>query len=279
MSNSFADTTTTNMELTPCRVTLGGVDLGGTLDNVTLSIQTEKSNILADQSGSSVRDKVVSGQSLTVTTSLAETNLKENWKVVFPHMKLISSGSKATYLDLQIGDHDLARAQELILHPLSRPDADLTQDHQFYKAVATAQSELVFSPTEQSKLNVVWEILPDDSVVPPRYWFHGDPAVGLVAAIAGTAVADGGNTGDGTVSGETAFSGVTVTETITMTCVTPITNGGVFDVNGSITGPQGLATVGVAFVSPYVSFTLNDGATDFALGDSFTIAMTAANYA
>ena len=74
---SYATVTTSNMELTPMRVTYNGVDLGGTLANVVISAKYAKSNILADQSGSTVRDRRVSGVEITVTTELSEIKNKD----------------------------------------------------------------------------------------------------------------------------------------------------------------------------------------------------------
>lgn len=94
---SFAELDTKNMELTPVRVKWkppGGstyVDLGGTLDNVVISIAYKKSEIKADQSGTSVRDRRVSGIDIKVTTSLAEIKNKEIIKVLFPHATMVEN--------------------------------------------------------------------------------------------------------------------------------------------------------------------------------------------
>jgi hypothetical protein len=110
-------------------------------------------------------------------------------------------------------------------------------------------------------------------------FFHGDPAIGLIAASAAAAVAGGGNVGNGTVTGITAYNGFTKTETITLTAVgVPAANQANFSVSGSLSGALGIATLGVGFNSNPISLTINDGATDFVIGDSFTIATTAANY-
>lgn len=278
MSVSYATVTTQNMELSPMRVNFDGVDLGGTLDNVTVNVEFGKAEIKADQSGDTVRDRRVSGLNISVTTALAENRVKDNWKVVFPHAKLVDGGiaGKSMYFQAAIGDSDLANAKILILHPLSLADVDLSGDFKFFKACADAKSEIVYSPTEQTKINVVWNILPDDSVQPERFFIHGDPSIGLVAASAAAPVFVG--TGNGTMTGVTVFSGVTETETITAVLIHAVANGGIFQVSGSLSGPLGNATVGVGFVSPVIAFTINDGATDFVLGDQFTVATTAANY-
>lgn len=283
MSNSVANVLTANMELTPCRVTFKGVDLGGTLENVIVRPTFSKAEIKADQSGETVRDRRVSGLNIQVETKLTEVQLKDIWKVVFPHAKLVTSGgNKQMYFQAAVGDSDLANAGILLLHPLSKVDADLSGDFKFFRACAAAESEYILSPTDQATLKIIWNILPDDSVSPERFFIHGDPAIGLVAASAGAAVPGGGNTGNGTVTGIAAYTGYTRTETITLTCLHAVANGGVFSVSGSLSGPLGIATVGVGFVAPadeqVISFTINDGATDFVVGDSFTIATVAGNY-
>jgi len=278
MPTSFANVQTQKMELTPMRVTYKGVDLGGTLEGVTVNIEYQKSDILADQSGSTVRDRRVSGLNITVETSLAHIQDKEIWKKVFPHAYLVTDGlgNKQMYFTSRMGDSDLANAGELILHPLSKDDADKSGDFKFFKAAPDAKSSIVYSPTEQAKLKIIWNIMPDDSVQPERFMLHGDPAIGLINASFAAPTFVG--TGDGTISGISVVNGVTKTETITAVCIATAPNGGIFQVTGSLSGPLGNATVGVGFSSPVISFLINDGSTDFALNDTFTINTTASNY-
>jgi hypothetical protein len=89
---------------------------------------------------------------------------------------------------------------------------------------------------------------------------------------AGAAVPDGGNAGDGTVTGIDTYP-ATVTETITLTCTAGGPTG-TFSVSGSVTGALADATVGTPYTSAVIDFTINDGAADFIIGDTFTIATT-----
>lgn len=278
---SFATVTTSNMELTPMRVSYGTagseVDLGGTLANVVISAKYTKSNIMADQSGSTVRDRRVSGMEVSVTTELSEIQSKDIWKVVFPHATKIGTGVgslAAIRFDDNIGDGDLTNAKQLVLHPLSKANADKSTDYTFFKAVASAESSITYGPNEQARLKIVWNILPDESAVPNKFFRYGDPAIVQTPAAAGTPVKTG--TGNGTMTGVTVFNAFTKTETITATCVTTAVNGGTFYVVGSVSGPLGLATVGTPFVSSVISFTITDGATDWALNDQWTVTTTAA---
>lgn len=280
MPQSFANVTTTKLDLGPVRVTYNGVDLGGTLDNATVNVKYDLGELKADQTGTTILDHRITGLMVTVETALAEVTNRDNWKVAFPYMDLVTSGpNKAGLFKNKNGLSMYDVAQTLILHPLNRADADLSQDYKFYKAAANSDSQIVYGPNEQIKLKVVWNIYPDQGQSGQPQLFVGDPAVGLVAASAAAPVAGGGNTGNGTVTGVSVFSGYTQTETITLLAVgVPAANQANFSVTGSISGPLGIATLGVAFVSNQIAFTINDGATDFVIGDSFTIATTAANY-
>lgn len=276
---SVAAVNPNDMELTPMRVNFNGVDLGGTLSNVVISPKVTKAPIKADQLGTTILDQRVSGHEITVVTEIAEIKNKDRLKVAMPWVNKVTSGlNKMLYADSQVGRSDLSDAGILILHPLSLADADLSGDWKFFKACAMGDPEPSYGPEGQVKYKVTWRIFPDFTTSPPRFFIHGDPSIGLVAASAGAPAAGGGNVGNGTVTGVSVFSGVTKTETITLTCIHAAANAGIFEVSGSLSGPLGNATVGVGFSSAVIAFTINDGATDFAAGDTFTIATTAANY-
>jgi len=76
-------------------------------------------------------------------------------------------------------------------------------------------------------------------------------------------------TGDGTIDGLLGGS-ASVAETITIT----FTDATHFDVAGSVTGAIASGTVGVAFVSTKINFTITAGGTAFIAGDVFTVATT-----
>ena len=61
-----------------------------------------------------------------------------------------------------------------------------------------------------------------------------------------------------------------VNETFTLTCTAAAVDGGTFSVVGSVSGALADATVGVAYTSAYVNFTITSGTTDWAVGDTIT---------
>ena len=177
MGLSYSTVSTSNMELSPCKVTFDSVDLGGTLGNVVIGAKYMKAPIKADQLGETVLDRRVSGLEITVTTEVAEIVNKDNWKVVFPHADLIGAGPKALQFNSMVGDSDSANAKLLKLHPLSTDPADADNEHHFFKAISSAESALTFSPTEQARLKIVWNVLPDLSVTPPKFYRFGDTTI------------------------------------------------------------------------------------------------------
>ncbi len=286
MSLSQATIDPTKIPLSPMRVTFNSVDLGGTEGGATIMIKYETADIMVDQGGKTVYDKKVSGQAYSVKLTLSQIKNKDIVAVAFPSAHEITSGTKLIYSDLQIGDSLLAKAHQLILHPLEAADADLTEDYTFWKAVCVGSSEVKYGPDKQSGLAVEFVIFPDTTVSPARFFTYGDPAVGIVNAAAGAAVA-GSNTGNGTVTSIAVYNGYTRTETITLSVLgKPASNESNWEVHGSVSGPLGIAQITatgaggtVNFVSAPITFTITDGSADFIIGDSFTIATTGANYA
>jgi hypothetical protein len=285
MAVSYANVDGSKMELTPMRVSYRGVDLGGTLSNVVVEMKYEKAEIKADQLGSTVMDRRVKGFICTVTTEFTQVQDKLNiWKAVFPHANHAGTApADAMDFNSAVGDGDLINSGLLTLHPLSQIDSVLDYDFTFFKATADAQSSITYGPDKQATIKIIFNVLPDTSVVPPRFMRYGNPGTIFTPAAFAAAVAGGGNVGNGTVSGISVNNATTKTETWTLTCIDAIVNAGIFSVVGSVTGARGVAYVGTAYhsnsITPSqseINFLINDGATDFAVGDTFTIATTAA---
>lgn len=285
MSLSNATVTPTNIPLTPMRVNFNGVDMGATVEGVTIQVKYETAPITLDQWGKTEADRKVSGHSYTIKTVFAEIKNKATMKAALPSAHQVGSNPYSIYADMQIGDSLLAKAAVLILHPLEASDADLSEDWKFYKAVAMESTEVKYGPEKQSGIQVEFIVFPDTSVVPARFFTYGDPTIGIVAATAGSASA-GANTGNGTVTSITVANGFTKTETITLTCIgIGASSSTEFSVVGSVSGILGVINVAHAssstanFVSNPINFTMTQGSTPWAVADSFTIATTAANFA
>jgi len=275
---SFATITTTNISISPVRVTYDGVDLGATEGDVTVSVETPNSEIKVSQYGDSIIDLVNRGNIVKAKFRLVEVTAA-NLKHLFP--AAFKVGSTGLYVASNVGYKLSAYAKVLLLHPLEKSDADLSKDVKFWKAVSMSPAEIPYGPEVITGFEVEMLALPDFTPgAQARYAFLGDPSTGLTNASADAAVADVGNTGNGTVGSLVVANASTLTETITLTCVDEATNGGEFHVTGGDGRSLGIATVGTPFTADdsSIGFTISDGATDFAEGDIFTIDTTAANY-
>ena len=98
----------------------------------------------------------------------------------------------------------------------------------------------------------------------------------LVSPTVGAAAALGTNVGNGTV-GSLSAGNAAQRGTYRLVCTEPATNAGTFEVIDPAGRIIGDATVAVAFTGE-INFTIADGATDFASGDAFTIAVTGGTY-
>lgn len=97
--------------------------------------------------------------------------------------------------------------------------------------------------------------------------------IGLIELAAGAPVA-GTNTGNGTVS-DVALTAKSKKGNYKIVCTSKVTNAGVFAVYDPDGNRLKDATVGVAYAEAQIHFTINDGATDFEVNDSFTIPVNA----
>lgn len=109
----------------------------------------------------------------------------------------------------------------------------------------------------------------------PAFRGAGDHGVvaGAAFAATGAAVAGSGNTGNGAMGAITVSAGAKK-GVYRLVIVEPATNAGVF----AVYDPDGVfvdnGNVAAAFSAGGLAFTLADGATDFAAGDSFDITVT-----
>lgn len=92
------------------------------------------------------------------------------------------------------------------------------------------------------------------------------------------AIPQGSLVGNGTVTGTITKGGKCESGSYTLTCITTAANGGMFAVVAPSGAVVGFAKVGTLFVSDHISgFTINDGSTDFALGDRFAVTVDGGN--
>ncbi len=98
----------------------------------------------------------------------------------------------------------------------------------------------------------------------------GQPGNLTIVPIGSTGTPSYTGTGNGEISGLTGGS-ASVAETYTITA----TDATHFSVTGSVSGALGTATVGSAFTSSQIAFTIAPGSTPFQAGDTFTVTTAA----
>jgi len=293
MPLSYPTITPNDIVLSPMQVFFtpaGGsqVDLGATEGGVTLSVKTDLAEKMADQFGKTAIDRVIAGHHFQVKFTLAElTDKARIWKNAFPYMQLVNDGS-GHYLGIftmQIGANMLAVAGQMVLHPISQAASDHSLDITIDLATCESAAEVKYGPDKQAGLACVFDVYPNTAVSPARFLRYGDTTIAVTNASAGAPVAASGNTGNGTITSVAVFNGFTKTETITIQAIgTGSASSNVFEVSGSLSNILGVFTLGhtngntANFSSAVVSFTATQGSAAFVLGDSFTIATTAANY-
>lgn len=210
-------------------------------------------------------------------------------KYAFPQAEFVSSGGAAKLtFGKQIGSDYYSLAKEFQFLPTSDDVNYAGRRFTFWKCVFIGEASVDYGPDKKLVFKAKFKAYPDVTQPSGLYvGYFGDAAAGsLVPAAAASAVAGGGNVGNGTVGSVFVSDVYTKTETWSLSCIHAVANGGLFTVTGSVTGARGVATVGSSYVSnsivpanSEIGFVISDGATDFAIGDSFTIATTQANYA
>ncbi|MEJ1365631.1 MAG: head decoration protein [Candidatus Sedimenticola sp. (ex Thyasira tokunagai)] len=114
----------------------------------------------------------------------------------------------------------------------------------------------------------------DDTTVLSGETLKAGHVVGKAYLGAGSSVADVGNTGDGAMGAITVGGNAQVGDYV-LTVTEAATNAGAFQVVDPQGDVVGVGTVGQAFSGGGLSFTLADGAADFAVGDFFTLTVAA----
>jgi hypothetical protein len=120
-----------NIKLGTCKITYGGVDLGLTAGGVEVEVATTTHETKVDQLGESVVNEFITGRTVMAKCPLVETTI-DNLVNIMPGATKVIDGSDSTLIRVDVGTSVgvslLENAQELILHPISLADADVSED-------------------------------------------------------------------------------------------------------------------------------------------------------
>jgi len=123
-----------NIELGPCRVTVGGSDVGPTLGPVRVAVRMLWRDRRSDRYGATVTDRVAIGAEVTASFRVAEK--------IYANMQRALPGALAGDGTLSVGRSPGGKASDaaaaLRLHPEERGD-NAGRDVVLHKAVATGE--------------------------------------------------------------------------------------------------------------------------------------------
>jgi hypothetical protein len=142
------------------------VSLGKTSEGVTVTFEKEIQTVTANETGSTVLDQQLSGETASIEASLLEVSpakLKE----------LIGKGYGDTFTPdggtevigagtTKIGLSSFALAGKLELHPIRLEETDRSEDFTFWKTVPEASS-INYSSTEQKAVSITFNAIIDET--------------------------------------------------------------------------------------------------------------------
>lgn len=142
-----------------------GGDLGKT-EALDMSMEVEAFDVTANQSGTVVLDKFVTGMSAEISTTLLQMT-KENWSLLIGEgiggNYTPSSGTEITgYGTDSINKSFFDIAGELVLHPLRLAEDDYSRDITLHQCVVQPAS-INFDSTEKQGMEVTFTALLDES--------------------------------------------------------------------------------------------------------------------
>lgn len=153
-----------NIKMGTCKITFGGVDLGLTIGGVEVTVETTTKETKVDQFGDTVANETIMGRNITVSCPLAETTL-QNLVSIMPGATLVTDGVTPTKIKATVtsgtGISLLSLAQELILHPIELPDADVSEDLVIPLAATAGSMNFAYKYDEERVFDTVFKGYPD----------------------------------------------------------------------------------------------------------------------
>ncbi len=148
------------IQLGVCSVTYKGVDLGHTMEGVTVVYTPDYHETSVDKYGTSVVEKFLVGERLKATVKLAEFTIA-NLQAAINQATLV--GDDMVSMGSVAGKRASANAGLLVLHPLNSPANDTRQfDVSILKAVVTNELSIEHKNDGEKVLPVEFDGLIDE---------------------------------------------------------------------------------------------------------------------
>lgn len=169
-----------NVQIGVQKLTFGTDALGHTDGGCEFTYEPEYTDVMVDAFGSTVVDKVLTGEAVKVKVPLAEVTL-DKLKNAIPTGTLVTDAVTPTKKKLTIGSSAgkrlSASAQKLTLHPSWLADSDKTYDITLHKAVIVSEVTLPYKVDEKTVYEVEFLALIDDTKSEGDYLATiGDPS-------------------------------------------------------------------------------------------------------
>lgn len=161
----------------PQRIIFGGIDVGHTLDGVTLSAEREFTEVNVDRYGKTPLDLVLTGNNLTLKFKLAQADW-DQWNIAIPETGSYDGSGNKDRIDFgaDAGASLRAEAKTLVMHPTRLDNADLSEDVNIYLAVSAENIEVPFKIDEQKVIEVTMKALVSEAYGTGRRLGHYGPA-------------------------------------------------------------------------------------------------------
>ena len=143
-------------------ITLGGVDLGHTVDGAEIEIERELTEVKTDLYGNTPVDFVLSGQKATVKLKLAEITPGVLSYVIPEADYDVGAADDHLHFGTKAGYSLRADALELVITPQGK-NTDGQRTITFFKAVSTENATVSYKIDEQSVYEVTFTALVDES--------------------------------------------------------------------------------------------------------------------
>lgn len=156
----------------PCRITYKSIDLGHTLEGVTLEVERKLADVFVDRYGETPIDKILMGHTAKVKFKLAQFSNRQT-DIALPEGQNIDTAAfDQTAIGTDAGYSLRADAGSLVIHPLKYANGDQSHDVTLYKCVNTANFTLPMTIQDQLVTEVEMEALVDESYGSTRRLGH-----------------------------------------------------------------------------------------------------------
>jgi len=153
----------TNVRVSAATIRFKGNDLGHIQGGVTIIYSPEYHDVQVDKYGSSIAEKVLTGENLKVECNLVESTVA-NYLIGIPASTSAGAGDRAT-IGRQAGRRMSTDAGELVVHPEENGATDYSDDVVIHKAVASADMESAFEVDGERLVPVTFQAIIDETKV------------------------------------------------------------------------------------------------------------------